>query len=140
MRDYPVVVEFPVHWGELDALGHVNNARYFTWFESARMAMFERVGLEFTGTPEIGPILAHTSCDFLAPVQFPARLLVGARIATLGNTSFTMEYGAALESDPNRLVARGRGVIVLIDYRTGSKVALPEALRTALEALREPDS
>ncbi|MCZ6726442.1 MAG: thioesterase family protein [Acidobacteria bacterium] len=136
MNDYPVVVTFPVHWGDLDALGHVNNARFFTWFESARMAVFERVGLEFTGTPEVGPILAHTSCDFLAPVRFPAAVLAGARIASLGNTSFTMEYGVALESEPDRLVARGRGVIVLIDYRTNTKVALPEALRATLEALR----
>lgn len=130
-----MVVTFPVHWGELDALGHVNNARYFTWFESARMAVFERVGLAFTGAPEIGPILAHTSCDFLAPVRFPARILAGARIASLGNTSFVMEYGAALEAEPDRLVASGRGVIVLIDYRAGTKVAMPEALRDELEAL-----
>ena len=134
MNGFPVVVHFPVHWGELDALGHVNNARFFTWFESARMALFERVGLASTGTPEIGPILAHTSCDFLAPVRHPAELLAGTRIVGLGNTSFTMEYQLALASRPEVTVARGRGVIVLIDYRDGSKVPIPAALREQLEA------
>ena len=136
MQDYPVVVRFPVHWGELDALGHVNNARYFTWFETARMELFHRVGLEFSGTPAIGPILAHTRCDFLAPVRYPAEVLAGARIAKLGNTSFTMGFGVALADAPDHLVARGEGVIVLIDYSTGDKVAIPEDLRLELEGLR----
>jgi acyl-CoA thioester hydrolase len=133
--DYPVLVRFPVHWAELDALGHVNNARYFTWFETARMALFERVGLEFTGTPAVGPILAHTRCDFLAPVRYPAEILAGTRIKGLGNTSFTMEFGVALGDSPDRLVARGEGVIVLIDYASGARKTIPDALRGKLEAL-----
>ncbi len=135
MQRFPVLVRVPVQWGDMDALGHVNNAVYFTWFESARIALFERVGLAITGTPEVGPILAHTRCDFLAPVRYPAEVLAGTGIARLGNTSFTMEYEVALASDPGRPVARGEGVVVLIDYRDGSKVALPEALRESLAAL-----
>lgn len=134
MNGYPVVVRFPVHWAEVDAMGHVNNARYFTWFESARMALFERVGLAIEGTPELGPILAHTSCDFLAPVRFPAEIEAGTRILELGRTSFTMEFAVAPAGSED-LVARGRGVIVLIDYRSGEKVAIPPALRSKLEAL-----
>lgn len=135
MQDFPVVVRFPVHWGELDALGHVNNGRYFTWFETARMELFRRVGLEFSGTPAVGPILAHTSCDFLAPVRHPAEILAGAGIGKLGNTSFTMRFGVALADAPERLVARGEGVIVLIDYGTGAKVSIPGDLRARLESL-----
>ena len=138
MQDYPVVVRFPVHWGELDALGHVNNGRYFTWFETARMELFRRVGLEFTGTPAAGPILAHTRCDFLAPVRYPADVLAGAAIGKFGNTSFTMEFGVALADSPEKPVARGQGVIVLIDYATGAKVPVPDELRRRLEALRRP--
>lgn len=122
-------------WGDMDALGHVNNARYFAWFESARIALFERVGLAATGTPEIGPILAHTRCDFLAPVRYPAEVLAGTRIARLGITSFTMTYQIALAGEPGRAVARGEGVVVLIDYRSGAKVAIPAELRAALTAL-----
>ena len=136
MNDFPVVVRFPVHWGELDALGHVNNGRYFTWFESARMELFRRVELDFEGTPAVGPILAHTSCDFLAPVRYPAEVVAGAGIRKLGNTSFTMGFGVALAGEPDRLVARGVGVIVLIDYGTGTKVAIPGELRRRLEGFR----
>ena len=130
-----MVVRVPVQWGDMDALGHVNNAVYFTWFESARIALFERVGLAITGVPEVGPILAHTRCDFLAPVRYPGEVLAGTRIERLGTTSFTMEYEAALAGEPERPVARGQGVVVLIDYRDGSKVELSASLRDALSAL-----
>jgi acyl-CoA thioester hydrolase len=135
MKDFPVTVAFAVHWGDMDALGHVNNARYFTWFESARIALFERVGLVAVGTPAVGPILASTRCDFLAPVRYPAELVAGTRIERLGNTSFTMGYGVAHRAEPGRLVARGEGVVVLIDYTSGAKVPIPEELRARLEAL-----
>lgn len=132
MKDYPVVVRFPVHWAEVDAMGHVNNARYFTWFESARMELFQRVGLEIEGSPELGPILAHTSCDFLAPVRFPAEVEAGTRIAGFGRTSFTMEFGAGLAGSED-LAARGRGVVVLIDYGSGEKIEIPADLKAKLE-------
>jgi acyl-CoA thioester hydrolase len=134
MDDYPVTVAVPVQWGDMDALGHVNNARYFTWFESARIALFERVGLTSVGQPEVGPILAHTRCDFLAPVTYPAELVAGSRIDRLGNTSFTMGYAVAHAAAPGELVARGEGVVVLIDYTSGAKVRIPDDLRRRLAA------
>jgi acyl-CoA thioester hydrolase len=134
---YPIEVPIRVQWGDMDALGHVNNARYFTWFESARIALFERLRLDSTGTPEVGPILARTSCDFLAPVTYPAELVAGTRITRLGNTSFGMEYVLRrVTPSPERVVARGEGVIVLIDYHSGAKVPIPDDLRAALEDLR----
>ena len=65
----------PCHGGALDALGHVNNARFFSWFESARIALFERIGVATSGPSEVGPILATTTCDFLRPVVFPATVV-----------------------------------------------------------------
>lgn len=136
MERFPVTVTIPVQWGDLDALGHVNNTCYFRWFESARIALFRQVGLATTGVPEVGPILASTKCDFLGEVRFPAEVTIGTRIESLGTTSFVMEYGATEASDPERLVARGQGVIVLVDYRNGDKVPISDDLRRRLEELR----
>lgn len=141
---YPVRVRFPVHWAEMDAMGHVNNARYFTWFESARLALFRRVGIADRGGDGVGPILAHTSCDFLVPVTWPATIEVGTRITQVGRTSFTMEYVAWSLGDPEENVdggasspvARGTGVVVLIDYGRGRSVPISDDLRQALDALR----
>ena len=134
-EDFPVTVRFPIHWAEMDILGHVNNARYFTWFETVRMALFERVGIPYTGPLESGPILARAECDFLAPVVFPADIVAGTRIESLGRTSFVMGYQISRADAPEKAVARGRGVVVMVEYESGEKIPLSEELRAKLEAL-----
>ncbi len=135
MKGYPVTLPLPVLWSDMDALGHVNNTRYFTWFESARIALFTRVGLVADAPSRIGPILATTTCDFLHPVTWPAEIVTGTAITRIGNTSFGMDYGIWLSSAPDTLVARGSGVVVIIDYDSGQKVPIPDGLRTALDGL-----
>ena len=120
---YPVAITIPVQWSEMDALGHVNNARFFTWFESARIATFRAVGL--VGGP-VGPVLKTTSCDFLSPVVFPASVAVGARVASVGKTSLVMEYVVVADG---KKVATGSSVVVLVDYATMAKVAVSDELR-----------
>lgn len=132
MNTYPVTLEVPVAWGDLDAFGHVNNTVYFRWFESARMAYFERVGLPVDRPEAVGPILATTTCNFLAPVRYPATLAVSARVPRVGNSSFTMEYEV---TEGERPVARGSGVLVLVDYSRGDKVPVPDDVRAAIAAL-----
>ncbi len=141
MDEFPVVVRFPMQWGEMDAFGHANNTRFFAWFEAARIAYFTRIGLRADGPLGLGPILATASCDFLRPVAWPAELVVGARVPRVGNTSFAMEYAVALAASPNDPIARGTAVVVLIDYATGAKVTVPPATREAIaavEASRDP--
>lgn len=131
--EFPVTVEFPVHWGEMDSLGHVNNARLFTWFESARIACADRIGL--LATPGEGPILATTTCDFLAPIHYPADIVVGVRITKVGTTSLAMEYAAWRKGAPEAPYARGSSVIVYVRYATGAKLAIPDAMRAAITAI-----
>jgi acyl-CoA thioester hydrolase len=130
---YPVTIEFDIHWGEMDAFGHVNNARHFTWFESCRIAYFLRIGLRANGPSSLGPILAHIGCDYLSPIVYPARLVCGARVSKIGNTSFAMEYALWHSGDPTKLCARGESVIVLMDYEAGHKVPVTDALRRAID-------
>lgn len=133
MEGFPVVVDVQVQWGEMDALGHVNNTRFFAWFESARIALFQQAGISTVGPGSQGPILATTSCDFLRQVVFPAALKVGVRVASLGNTSVKMEYQVVAEA--GAVVARGTSVVVLMDFHAGTKVPLGPELRAKLSAL-----
>jgi len=135
---FPVVVTFPVHWGEMDALGHVNNARFFAWFESARIALFQRIGVLADRPRDVGPILATTSCDFIRPVQYPCTVSVGARVAAVGRTSVTMEYAVWLEGQPGEPCARGASVAVLVDYATMQKVPVPAEVRARIDAIAAP--
>jgi acyl-CoA thioester hydrolase len=127
-----VAIEIPVAWGEMDAFGHVNNVVYLRWFESGRMALFDRVGIRLR---EVGsgcaPILAHTSCTFVAPVRYPDTVTVRTSITRIGNKSFTMGYEVHSEA-LGGVAARGDGVVVWYDYAQDGSVALPEELRARL--------
>jgi acyl-CoA thioester hydrolase len=135
MVPFPVIVTFPVHWGEMDTMGHVNHARYFTWFESARVALFAKIGIRVERPSDVGPIIAMASCDFIRPVVFPATLVAGARVLKVGRTSITMEYAVWPEPEPERPCARGASVAVLVDYRTMQKVDVPPAVRASIAEL-----
>ena len=74
-----VSVTVTVAWGEMDSFNHVNNIVYLRWFESARIRLFERLGLmEEMRLNAIGPILARSTCDYLLPVSYPDTVIVDA--------------------------------------------------------------
>ena len=129
---FPVVLRLPVLWGDADALGHVNNVRYFRWMESARIEYFRRLALDTTGSGT-GPVLATTTCDYLRPVHFPADVDVGVRVTKLGGSSVAMEYGISLSS--GELVARGSSVVVIVSYATMTKVTVADDVRAAIARL-----
>ncbi len=132
---YPVRLELPVVWGEMDAYGHVNNVVYFRWFESARMAYFERLGCpEFIGRNPVGPILAEASCRFRAALAYPDRVTVGAAVEEIAADRFRMRY-AVWSSTRGRIAAEGEGTVVCFDYRENRKAAVPEAVRRAIARL-----
>lgn len=135
---FPVSVTIPVHWGDMDAFGHVNNTRYLVWFESARIALFQRLGVATGNTGHgIVPILATTTCDYVLPVVWPATVTVGTRVTKVGETSMTQEYEVRDANAPERLYAKGSSVIVMLDYGTGKKVRVPDDVRRAIESLSE---
>ena len=132
LSHFPVIIELPVQWGEMDAYGHVDNAVLFRYFESARMAYFERCG--FTGSYErdkIGAILHSTSCRFRRPLFCPDTALVGTRVSDVGEDRVTMEYRVVSRAQ-NDTAAEGTAIIVSYDYNQARKAPLPAAVREAI--------
>lgn len=81
----------PVRWGDMDSFGHVNNARFFTYCESARISWFEAVELDRHREDERqGPAAVSATCNFRRQVHYPATLEVGARATRIGGKSFTL--------------------------------------------------
>ncbi len=137
LSEFPVVLETPVAWGEMDALGHVNNIVYFRYFESARMLYFQKMGFwEYMQETGIGPILGFTSCKFRKPLRYPDRVKVGARTSNILNDRFIMNYAIASEN-LGGIVAEGEGVIVIYDYRTNLKTPLPDDIRQRLDSVEQ---
>jgi len=131
---WPVTIELPVQWGEMDAFGHVNNVVYLRWLESVRIAYFERCGI-LEGMPEIGPILARQEIDYRLPLRYPDRLLASITVTRLGNTSLTLAARLRSQAQQRAIAAEGVSVIVMLDYRTGRKVPLSDHLRKRIAAL-----
>jgi acyl-CoA thioester hydrolase len=124
-----VVVDIPVAWGEMDAYGHINNIVYFRYFETARMAYFERLKYpDFPNRNPVGPILASTTCRFRASLAFPDHVSVGARVARIDEDRFVMFY-AVYSHRLRKVAAEGEGTIVCFDYRENRKAPLPDKLK-----------
>ena len=80
ISDYPVSIEIPIAWGDMDAFTHVNNVVYFKHFESVRIAYFEKLSfMQFKDQTGIGPILASTQCTYKIPLTYPDIVTAGAR-------------------------------------------------------------
>jgi acyl-CoA thioester hydrolase len=135
LRAFPLVLEVPLAWGDMDAMRHVNNTVYFRWFESARIAYFHRAGfLEQMESHGIGPILASTRCKFRIPLTYPDTVRVGASAGELREDRFVMRYAVASRQH-DKIAAEGEGLIVSYDYRRLRKAPLPDAVRRAIEKL-----
>lgn len=133
LAKFPVVIEIPVAWGEMDSLGHVNNIIYFRYFESARIAYLAKIGFRASlDQMEIGPILGSINCKFKYPVTFPDTLSVGVRTLNIGEDRFTIEH-CVVSHAAQRIAAEGEGVIVAYDYRAKKKAHLPAEVKHRIE-------
>lgn len=132
-------LQMPVRWGDMDAMGHVNNTVYFRYFEEARVVLFERMGLTFGATR--GWVLAHASCDFLRPLLYPAHIVVTLKLLRIGRSSMELEVWIALAEDTDSVLARGRNVVVHVNQQTGRSAALPpDALERLSACFAAPSS
>jgi acyl-CoA thioester hydrolase len=135
LAGFPVVVELPVAWGDMDSYRHVNNVVYFRYFENARLEYFRRLDwFNFESATGVGPILAATQARFRRPLTYPDSIWVGARITAVGQDRMTMEYRLVSRA-LGEVAAEGQGTIVTYHYPDGRKVHVPEEMRRRVAAL-----
>jgi acyl-CoA thioester hydrolase len=133
--DFPVHREITTRWADNDVYGHVNNVVYYAYFDTAVNGwLIEATGTDVRALPEIG-VVAETSCRFLRALSFPELVTAGLRLQRLGNSSVVYDIGLFGEGQGTP-AALGRFVHVYVDARTRRSVRVPEAIRTALDALR----
>jgi len=128
---YPLAVPIEVRFRDMDSMGHVNNAVFFTYFENARIAYWRAVPA-IRSRQALDYILARAECDFRSPATVEDALACHIRVASFGRSSFTFEY--LLRDDRSgRVVAEGRTVQALFDYALRKTRPLDTALRAAIE-------
>ena len=125
-----------VRFGDLDAFGHVNHAKYFTFMEQGRFKYFDAVNLwSRTRTfHELGFIIAEAHCSYKKPVLISEVVEVAVRVSRLGNKSFEMEYKLSVKDEE---VARGRTTQVAFDYEAGKSISVPEEWRKKIVAFEK---
>lgn len=137
LLDYPVTIEIPVVWGEMDAFQHVNNVVYFRYFESARISYFEKIDfIKFMKNSGVGPILASTKCSYKIPLTYPDIITVGTKVETMKNDRFTMKY-EIISHNHKKTAAIGEGVIVTFNYRENTKIKIPSEIRKRIMNLEK---
>jgi acyl-CoA thioester hydrolase len=140
LKGFPVVVVFPVAWGEMDAQKHVNNVVFFRYIENARMAYYEKIGaLQMMDETDIGTVLASTECRYRMPLTYPDTVSVGARVTNLEDDRFVMEYRIVSHRFA-KIVAEGKGVLVAYDFKENKKTVIPGHLRKKILFLEQTAS
>ncbi len=133
MASFRFSIPLEVRFRDVDALGHVNNAVYFTYMEHARIAYLRRLGL-FSGDPsDTGMIVAEAACAYKAPIVFGQNVVVRMRASNLKNSSFIFEYSLE-DSGSGQVMATGRSVQVCYDYAAGQPIPIPTVWRERIEA------
>ena len=122
-QDFPYQYQLEVVFRDLDAMGHVNNAVYFTYLETARLRYLKEL-LELDDLLEIPVIMAEARCSYKTPAVYGDRLVVGVGISRFGTKSFDMSY--QVETDRGRVVATAHTVQVMYDYASGQTVVIPD--------------
>jgi acyl-CoA thioester hydrolase len=134
-ESHPFSITLPIQWGDQDAFGHVNNAIYFRWFESARVAYLDQAPL--CGLLEqhgLGPILASIKCDYKKQLTYPDTIQISASVTKIGRASVDMAH--LLYSERLKAVAAiGESTIVVFDYASQRPKAVPDDVRAAVEKI-----
>jgi acyl-CoA thioester hydrolase len=121
-----------MRWGDMDALGHMNNTIYFRCLEQARISWFDSIGVDYRTQPE-GPILGTISCRFIVPIVYPADLEVTVQAGAPRRSTFTLFSEIREAGDPARVYATAEAVMVWIDLAQGKSRTLPDSIKALLE-------
>lgn len=139
IRHAKICASIAIRFRDVDAMGHVNNAEYLTYFEEGRKAFLKEVmGIE---VPADYPfILARAVCDYIRPIPLSAEISVMVWISRIGKKSFNFRYEIIDTRGGPEPYARGESVMVWYDYTSGKTALIPEETAAKLREYREKSS
>lgn len=130
-------IKVPIRFMDLDALQHVNNARYLNFLEEARIAYSQEKLELFNKIEELNVLVARIEIDFMQPIKFGEQLSIYTRICKLGTKSFTFESVFCIGEENERIVSRALQTLVTIDMKLGKSIKIPEDLKLKIRAVED---
>jgi len=118
-----------IRWGDMDAMGHVNNTVYFRYMEQARIGWFEALVPEAQAWKTTGIVIVNASCNFRRPINYPGTVEVKVFVGAPGGSSVPTFYELSIEGE---IYADGAATVVFIDMQQQKPVRIPEAIRGLL--------
>lgn len=127
-KKYLFEMTLPIRWGDMDALGHVNNAMYFRYLETVRVEWLNRIGCRLTPSGQ-GPVIVNAFCNFYKQLEYPGDILVKMYASDPGRTTF--ETWATMErcDMPSVIHAAGGATTIWVDFPQQKAVDLPQWVR-----------
>ncbi len=137
--EFPRFFTVPTRWGDNDVYGHVNNAVYYTYFDTVINQHLMACGALDPTQGEVIGLVVQTGCHYFSPLHYPEPIEVGLRVAHVGRTSVRYEVGL-FSAGAEQSAAWGHFVHVYVDRTHRKPVALPRPLLVALAALQDSTS
>ena len=130
MSEFRFFHPIEVRYGDLDPQGHLNNAKYLTFFETGRINYFTHLGIFTPGQSflDVNVIMAEARVTFLAAVEYGTPVKVGVRTSKMGNKSMTVDQNI-VHAETGEVLATGQVILVAYDYRTKESVPIPDVMR-----------
>lgn len=138
MSDYKFFHPTEVRYGDLDPQGHVNNAKYLTYFEQARIYYMIQLGLfsKDQSFMEVGVIVADIHITYHAPTHYYDHIKAGVRTAKIGNKSMTWEQ-CVMNAETGEVAASGTIILVAYDYVEKKTIPVPDEWKRKIREFEE---
>jgi acyl-CoA thioester hydrolase len=120
-----------MRWGDMDALGHMNNTVYFRYLEQARISWFDSLGVNYAAGE--GAILGSINCRFRLPAVYPAELAISLHASNARNSSFVLSSAITDRAD-DRLYATAEATMVWVNLAEGKSRPMPDWLRSLIQS------
>jgi acyl-CoA thioester hydrolase len=124
-------MQMPMRWGDMDAMGHVNNTLYFRFMEVVRLEWLFKLGVNVSERGD-GPVIINAFCNFLRQLQYPGDLRVTLFVANPGRSSFETYHTIERVDQPGELCAEGGARAVWTNHATKKSATMPDWFRQHL--------
>ena len=121
--DFKFFIDLDTRWADMDCIGHINNATFLTYIETARVKLIEKLGFF-----ELPIIMASIKIDYINQLKYPSIMHIGQKISRLGNSSFDIITGIYNKSS-GKLITISTTTLVCYDYKTQKSIIIPVEIR-----------
>jgi len=121
-------MSIPIRWGDMDAMGHLNNGSYFRYMEIARIDWMHSLGFEPDPKGE-GMVIVNAFCNFYRQIEYPGNVLLRMYVSDPGRTTFESWATMARAEAPEVVCAAGGATTIWVDFPKQKAATLPDWLR-----------